>query len=427
MSLSVIFGALWRALAGLLVLALIGLAGLVVADQTRRPDAIAAAIAQGFAEGRLGGADGFDRIWGRELSHFSECIGLSTALNREAYAPVWFAIASPALQWAPPSPMCRTLQDEVEGHSSSRYYPYARYWHGYRLLTEPILSYFSYAALQGACAALLGLAAVALFAAAGRAVGFALAALALLLPALATESLWLWLTPTHAISFASLMLGAALLMRQARGREGGAPALAASAFLAGAVYNFFDFLYNPDLLVFLAGWAGLMAAARDGSPLGPRLRQAVLAQGAALAGYIAMWALKWLLVYASGRYGFMPWFPSGDINRWLAGGEHGFVPLAATLAVLGYSVDTLPSALAMAACGLGLTAAATLALRQGKGFCLLALGALWLAPIAMLEAKAGHTIMHAPFVGRFVPWAAAFTLAGALFIVRQPSLRPRSA
>jgi len=431
LNLARLFAVLWRSAVGLLLLGALGLGALVLADSTRDPDAIAAAVRQAFTERRLGDANGFDYANGRELSHFSECIGLSTAISKDSEPPLWFSLTSPALLWTAPIPMCRTLQDEVAGTPTSRYYAYSRYWHGYRLLTEPVLSRFSYATLQWLCAGLLAIATL----------GFALAAIrgtnsmqplaAIGAVLLTTETAFLFMTPTHAVSFSVLLGAAALVLHLAGDADDRADRLFPPVFLLGAAYNFFDFLYNPDLMMFLAGWGYLVTRlGREPPATGRALAQAIALQMASVAGYVAMWVLKWMLVYAGGLiYGATPWLPADHVNRWLAGGEHGYLPFAATLALIRQSIATPQTALLMGASILGYAIALLLALRQGRAYAVLALGGLWLAPLAIVEVKAGHTIMHAPFTWRLLPWAAAMTAAAALAVLRraEPIRRPSAA
>ena len=204
-----------NALCGFAAVIVLALLSLWIVDRLRDPVAIQAAIVQAFAENRLGDEEGVERFGLHRTSHFSECVGLSTIILPQASIlpkasnTLWFTLASPALLWQPPKSMCRSLRDQASGQPQP-YFDYSRYWHGYRLVTEPVLSFFSYGALQEFCSLLLVLAGLGVVAAGGISGPWTIRSLlvtGLALPVLAVTVDWPGIsrTPTHAISVAALL------------------------------------------------------------------------------------------------------------------------------------------------------------------------------------------------------------------------------
>jgi len=408
-----------RTLRSFVILVAIAFATLCLADWLRNPQAIGRHVAEAFAAQRFGDSGGYEWTGMHATSHFSECIGLSTAIHPAQGNAIWQTLLSPALLWRAPTPICRSLKQAIDGQPGSTYFAYSRYWHGYRLITEPMLSLMSYGMLQSLCAGLLlatGLALAwtlrPLIGALGVVVSAALILVTTDLPFVASA-------PTHAISLATLLLGWAFLASRAvRGSD--AVALSPSAFVVGALYNFFDFLYNPDLLAFVLGWSFFMANGPTGR-LSPRsaLLQSVLIQMLAIAGYMAMWAAKWLLVWGGGQiFGSAIWFPAQDFGRWLGGGDQAYVPLRATAALVGEVVKLPFGGPALAACAVCFLALFLVAIRLRQMVPLACLIGLCLFPIATLEVKANHTLMHAAFTFRFVPFALVLTTMGAAGLLR---------
>ncbi|MDQ0392673.1 hypothetical protein [Labrys monachus] len=429
MNLSPPFKAGLRACCGLAVLVVLALSSLWLADLQRDPAAIRAAVGQAFQDHRLGDGEGVERFGLHRASHFSECVGLSTAILPKAANALWFTLESPALLWQPPKPMCESLRDAVGGQAEQPYFAYSRYWHGYRLLTEPALSFLSYGSLQSLCSLLLGVAALGVIASAvmpGRSTRWTIRSLAapcagLLFLSATVDWQAIARMPTHAVSMAVLLLCWAFAMLPRPSERSGLDTALPAAFLMGAVYNFFDFLYNPDLLAFLLGWSFFMRAV-PGRALRPALSGAVAVQVIAIVGYMAMWAAKWALVRIGGDLlAEKTFMPTQDFNRWIAGGEQAYVPFKASYALLVESTRMPLGWWPLAACAVVLCALLASAVLRRRSAGVLAVTALALFPLFLLELKANHTFMHAAFTFRFVPFALILTTIGAALALRRES------
>ncbi|PRH87728.1 hypothetical protein C5L14_07290 [Labrys okinawensis] len=419
MDLTAIAKTVAQALAALAIVILLASLSLGLADGLRRPEAIKDAVRQAFADHSFGDHETFERIGRHRLSHFSECVGLSTAIAPIAANPITFTLQSPALLWQPPKSICDSLRDQLAG-TEQPHYAYSRYWHGYRLVTEPFLSFFSYHSLQLWGGGFLILCAFLVLAPFLPPVLRGTANRARIATLLATTALGLamtdlplsGLTPTHMVSLSVLLLCWAVALRKRGPMEllGFAP----WAFAMGAIYNFFDFLYNPDLLAYVIGWSFLLRAVlAEQRPLGASLVQAILLQGTVIAGYFAMWAAKWGLVVAAGRiFGEQTSVPSQDFARWFAGGGGVYRPLQSLYELILESASMPLGWWPIAACLLAWLALLSLALRRSRAAGALAVLALTLLPLLVLEVKANHTIQHASFTFRLIPFALVLSLAG---------------
>ncbi len=405
----------------MLVLALLSLG---LADWLRNPPAIQDAVRQAFAEQRFGDHEAMEHFGGHRMSHFSECIGLSTAIQPSTANSPAFTLQSPALLWQPPKSICQSLQDQLAGMEQP-HFAYSRYWHGYRVITEPFLSFFSYASLQRwdavalyACAMLVLLPFLLPMLAGKAGVGRILTLIAATgLLFVMTDLPMMGLTPTHAISFCVLLQCWATALK--RPRTADFHAFVPWVFGMGAAYNFFDFLYNPDLLAYLLGWTFLLRAVlAEQRPLGRSLVEAIVLQGMSIAGYMAMWAAKWGLVILGGwAFGEQTYVPTQDFGRWLGGGDSAYAPFRAIHSLILESA-TLPLGwLPLAACAAAILLLFVLALRNGTAPGVLSVMALTLFPLFLLELKSNHTLQHGPFTFRLIPFALVLTAAGAAAIV----------
>ena len=409
-----------QALAALAVIVVLACLSLGLADALRRPEAIQDAVREAFATQSFGDPEGIERIGRHRLSHFSECIGLSTAIAPVATNPVTFTLQSPALLWQPPRSICDSLREQLAG-TEQPHFAYSRYWHGYRLVTEPFLSFFSYRSLQLWGSAFLILCTFLVLApflppvARGTASPARIATLAAVtaLGLVMTDLPISGLTPTHMVSLSVLLLCWAVALRKRGPMEllGFAPWV----FAMGAIYNFFDFLYNPDLLAYVLGWTFLLRAVlAEQRPLGASLVQAILLQSTVIAGYIAMWAVKWVLVILAGRiFGEQTSVPSQDFARWFGGGDGVYRPLQSLYELVIESATMPLGWWPIAACLLAWLVLLSIALRRGQATGVLTVLALTFLPLLVLELKANHTIQHAPFTFRLIPFALVLSLAGA--------------
>ena len=137
------------------------------------------------------------------------------------------------------------------------WWPYPRYWHGYRVLVDPWLTYLPiyplrYLMLAAMIAGLTWLAFELRFL-----VG-ADGALALIVPTVVLSDLWVcWIYAVHAIPIAFIFAGSAFIARKARQPDRDLILIAA---LLGSLFNYIDFLHNvpwqPMLIAFVALAAG---------------------------------------------------------------------------------------------------------------------------------------------------------------------------
>lgn len=396
-------GAVWRSALMLVILVTAGTTLQVLSDSTQNKAHTTQVLHDAVKTGPLH-VPGFP-LFGAWLSNFSECIGSSISVNR-ADPGFWRSLESNAILWQPPKKICQSFADYMDAPEGSdvKWFAYSRYWHGYRIVTQTVLSFFSYETLRLFCLAGLALAFAVWTIFQARLLGpyFALGFAAALL--LCTDIALAFLTPTHAISLTALFLASALISQRSISNR--FVQLIPYCFIAGAIYNYFDFLYNPDLLVLLTGISIALIGIHRKQELGSLTGHILSCQLAVLVGYFSMWVSKWLLV-ASGRalFGQNPGLPISDFSRWIAGGDSIYHPLS-TLVVLSKTAWRFgENALVLPAfAGLGLVCAAWL-IRSGRWRTVAAFGLVVLLPLGMLEAKATHTIVHGSFTFRSVPAA----------------------
>src|SRR5262249_44811104 len=101
------------------------------------------------------------------------------------------------------------------------------------------------------------------------------------------------LTPTHAVSLAALF-AAATAMIVALPRLSAEAALLL-AFGLGCAYAFLAFSSNPAAFAMMLGAAPVLLLAARSEPLRPVVAMAAATAAAALCGYGAFWAAKWLV------------------------------------------------------------------------------------------------------------------------------------
>jgi len=345
--------------------------------------------------------------YGTWMSNFSECIGLSVSVN-ETEGGLLSVLQSKAILWQPPTEICQSLSNHLAGEEVS-WFTYSRYWHGYRIVNQAVLSFYSFETLQAFCLAglMLSLAIWAFAQAQVSGIGIAIAsAIALLV---CTDLAPSYLVPTHAVSLTSLLLLSAGVAFMSKSMD--FARLLPFCFIAGAIYNFFDFLYNPDLLIFLIGATVALNAVgqfEDWRKLAARVFEAQLM---VLVGYLAMWMAKWTITTIL----LLDFFPVQDIGRWLPGGSGSYIPflsiwrLSEVSLAIGQNSYVLPALVSV-----GIVCGALLY----RSRCY---PALWapllpiLLPLIVLEAKASHTIAHGTFTFRTIAIAAAIITINLLF------------
>jgi hypothetical protein len=164
---------------------------------------------------------------------------------------------------------------------------YFRYWHGYTVVTRPLLATVGVKASRIVLWVAL-VASVAVLLVTMRRWWWA-GAVALLPLLLTSDAVALPMSEPAAIAWCVALLGAALVWRLAQSR------LVAAALIAGATYAFVDLLTNPSaawaLTAFIAATAGFVRLGQWRSAL----RDGGVAAAAWFVGYAGTWTSKWLL------------------------------------------------------------------------------------------------------------------------------------
>ena len=267
-----------------------------------------------------------ERMQGVQLTPTStteECVELGTGLQ-PGVAKLYNAIMS-ARPLADRGVPCDFLLAAIAKDPSVTWWPYPRYWHGYRVLVDTWLAYLPiyplrYVMLAAMIAGLTWLAFELRFL-----IG-ADGALALIVPTVVLSDLWFcWTYAVHAIPIAFIFAGSAFIARKARHPDRD---LILIATLLGSLFNYIDFLHNvpwqPMLIAFV-----VLAAGRRGS-------EAFAIVVAWFAGYSLTWASKWAIACAAG----VKWSDIFEVIVYrLNGDAPGFVRhhfLAPTGKVLGH-------------------------------------------------------------------------------------------
>jgi hypothetical protein len=238
-------------------------------------------------------------VSGRGVDVFGDCIALTMGLgdSNESRALDW--LTSPTLGSCPGAIESIRRFDAAQGLSGG--YEYFRYWHGYTVVSRPLI----------AAVGVTGLRIVLFWAIIGALAGFArrlwrfhgpVAPVALLGPfLLTTDTIELARSLPHGVPVLVAVGGAWAVHRAAAGRDPDGPAGAADAvqlvsvgFVAGAAYVYVDLLTTPPGAWALAICAGMLASSRylDGVRL---LARGALVGAAWIIGWGWMWASKWAL------------------------------------------------------------------------------------------------------------------------------------
>lgn len=269
------------------VLAAIFLLALMAAE--RAPSApIAGHIAQDrelFAASRLRG------LTGRKIDVGTECLGLSFGLPPAEIEENLFERAVRARVFT----TCPALIDygSTGAVAEDQVTDYHRYWHGYAVLSRPLLALMPYHDLRMLTFNLV----LALFVA----LGFKLSkdfglkfAFAVLLPFYFVNYAGFFILWTKAVTWITALAGA-LYFSQARKPYERDPLLA--FFILGALTAFFDLLTTPLLIFGLPAYVYFFYLLKRGGAPGPRalLQRLFVIGGFWLAGYAGLWAVKFAL------------------------------------------------------------------------------------------------------------------------------------
>lgn len=390
---AVIFAAAVRALALCAVLS--GLAAVLAYTSFSLSDHARVAQAMRDADPVVLGA----REGGRfAVNYFPECVAVALLLREASRSDAAAPFRAEAILPPEGERICDTVRRALNGEADMPWFTYARYWHGYLTVHRAVLSHAGYETLRWGTGLAAMLSTLVFFVAFLRRVG-PTAAICAALPVLALLD-WssLMLLPTHAIALSALFGAAAWFASGAAQRTPQGQLIAAA--MAGAIYQFFDFLYHPALLALLVSFTAAAAVEER-----QRLAVGFWCFAAALGGYGALWSGKWVLalgLMAQGETIFL--FTGGDFGRWAAG---AIWPGEATAQLTAFAFGAQPfTALAMILAGIAIV---VMRRPDPRAFAVRALPCL--LAVIVLEVKSAHTLAHIEFTFRDIVFIAALTLA----------------
>jgi hypothetical protein len=361
------------------------------------------------------------RVLDFHQGYFPECVGLTILLREPSWPAADAAVRADAVLPPAGTTICQDLQNAISDPESVNWFTYARYWHGALTLHRAVLSDHSYATLQWIAHALVAAALLGLAAAIAWRLGvWPALAVALVLAGL-SDAAAVGSLPILAVSLAALFASAAAFLLVAPGLP--VMWVLVAAGTAGALYNFFDFLCNPETLAALCAWAWMADRVRRGERADVLAGLAISA--AVIGGYAGFWAMKWAIAVIYDLSGGDVYIlNAGEFTRWGGPAVAAWFPGAAMQSIIAAAADAWWKVLAIVA---------VLAAVLAAGGRLLARPSFWLMltplvfAVALLEAKGGHTMAHTAITFRFVPVALALMLASALIIRDQMISESRKA
>jgi hypothetical protein len=220
---------------------------------------------------------------------------------------------------------CVSLPAAIAKKAGVTWLPYPRYWHGYRVVLDPLTAWIPMYPVRYLMLAAL-IAALTWFAFEMRSLVGADAALALTVPVVVLTDFWvIWNYAAQTLVMIVIFAGSAVAARRARHPDSNLILVAA---VFGSLINYVDYLENvpwqPMLIAFVA-----LAAGR-------RVPETLAIVVAWFAGYSLTWASKWAIAVAAG----VSWSDIFEVITYRLNGDlPGYVRhhfLAPTEKVLGY-------------------------------------------------------------------------------------------
>jgi len=373
--------------AALLVLALqpLYLLALVAADYVAPPDLRRERMQ------RIPPAPGNDTI---------ECVAL--AIGVEPGGVGWHnaIMAARPLSEGPP---CESLPAAIANKPGVTWLPYPRYWHGYRVVLDPLTAWLPMYPVRYVMLAAM-IAALTWFAFELRSLVGADATLAVIVPTVVLTDLWInWNNTAQTIAIIVIFAGSAVAARRARTLDSNLILIAA---VFGSLFNYVDFLLNvpwqPMLIAFVA-----LAAGR-------RVPETLAVVIAWFAGYSLTWASKWVIAVAAG----VSWSDIFEVITYrLNGDAPGYVQhhfLAPTRKVLSYLYHETRSAMLFPL----LLPALLLPVGRPNLRRFALLSSPLLIPFGWFELLSNHTQIHAWMVYRTVASCVGILIAAAIIASR---------
>jgi hypothetical protein len=329
-----------------------------------------------------------------------DCVGIAVGLEPGGtglHNAIW--AARPLSEGNP----CVSLSATIANKPGVTWLPYPRYWHGYRVVMDPLTAWlrpypYRYVMLAAMIAALTW------FALELRSLVGVDATLALIVPTVILTDLWTsWNYGVHTIPIIVIFAGSAVVARKARHADSDLILIAA---LFGSLFNYVDFLINVPWQPMLIAFVALAAGRR-----GPETLAIVVAW---FAGYSLTWASKWAIACAAG----VKWSDIFEVILYrLNGDAPGFVDhhfLAPTYKVFSYLYQQTQSAMLF----LILLPTLLLPVRypNPKRFALLS--APILIPFVWFETLSNHTQIHAWITYRTVASCFGILIAAAIIASR---------
>jgi hypothetical protein len=298
---------------------------------------------------------------------------------------------------------CDFLRAAIAKKSNVTWLPYPRYWHGYRVVLDPLTAWIPMYPVRYLMLAAM-IAALTWFAFELRLLVGADAAIAMIVPIVVLTDLWInWNVTAQTLAHVVIFAGSAVAARSARRPDSNLILIAA---VFGSLFNYVDFLINPPwqpmLMVFVA-----LAARR-------RIAEAFVILIAWDAGYGLTWASKWAIAVAAGA----SWQDIFEVITYrLNGDAPGYVRhhfLAPTSKVLNYLYDETRSAMLF----LILLPTLLLPVRRPnlKRFAILSLPLL--IPFGWFELLSNHTQIHTWMVYRTAASCFGILMAAAIIASR---------
>ncbi len=354
---------------------------------------------------------------GRVIDADTECIGLSVGLyNSTEGERSHFSRAINAESLYGCEPLIRWLETgETIAHRD-----YFRYWHGYTIITRPVLSFLPYNDLRGHLFNISVILMGFLLWRLGKDFG-ARFALAFALPFFVLNLIGYWVVATKAVTW-FLIAGGALYFSSPKKVRGEAPVLA--FFVLGALTAFFDFLTAP-MLVFVFPlffyWIYANQAKVDAvveTPWKSLITLFLFWSG----GYVILWSSKFVLAAWVLEVDVWSDVTGAVFNRLRGQSEYvdSFIPGVA----LYENFTSLKSFWGPVAFILFLALPVATKARRARW------RALWrnapvffmlaVAPLVWMEALSNHTQIHAAFT--HLNFAPAFVIASLVLFAQTPML-----
>jgi hypothetical protein len=299
---------------------------------------------------------------------------------------------------------CDSLPATIAQKPGVTWLPYPRYWHGYRVLLDPLTAWLPmypvrYLMLAGMIAALTW------FAFELRFLVGADAALALIVPTVVLTDLWLnWNYAAQTIAIIVIFAGSAVAARKARDPESNLILIAA---VFGSLFNYVDFLVNPPWQPMLMAFVALAARRRA-----PETLAIVVAW---FGAYALTWASKWAIAIAAGAswrdiFEVIAYRLNGDAPGYV---QHHF--LAPTRKVLNYLYDETRSAMLL----LILLPTLLLPVRWPNPKRFAILSSPLLIPFIWFEVLSNHTQIHTWMTYRTAASCIGILIAAAIIASRE--------